>query len=295
MGCGSFSSSSYAHYCKSTGRTYDEKTDRTSGQFYTSRKLNEAMNPKGVIRECVNTEEHPNTVPVILALDVTGSMGSACKETAQALAKIVKTLYNRYDDVEIMVMGVGDFECDSAPLQVGQYESDVRIASDLDNVYMEMGGGGNAYESYTAPWYFGLHHTKLDCFDKQGRKGIIITMGDEPMNPYLRKCDIQRVIGDNVQEHVYTDKLYEEASKKFDIYHIAVDNIATSYSRYRNAIKSSFGDLLGQNFVVSTINELSDTICNCVSKSIEASKTIGVLNETEEKHDVIVTENGISW
>lgn len=293
MGCGSFSSSSYASYCKSTGRTYDTKTDRASGQFYTSRKLNEAMNPKGVIRECVNNEEHPNTVPVILALDVTGSMGSACRETAQALAKIVKTLYNRYNDVEIMVMGVGDFEYDDAPLQVGQYESDVRIATDLDRVYMEMGGGGNMSESYTAPWYFGLHHTKLDCYDKQGRKGVIITMGDEPLNDYLRKDDIKRIIGDDVQGHVYTDKLYEEASKKFDIFHIAVDDRGNCYRRYSSAIKDSFGKTLGQNFVVSTIDKLSDTICDCVSKSIEASKTTGVLNE--EAHDVIVTENGISW
>lgn len=293
MGCGSFSSSSYASYCKLNGRTYDDKTDRAIGQFYTSRKLNEAMNPNGVVRECVNTEEHPNTVPVILALDVTGSMGSACRETAQALAKIVKTLYNRYADVEIMVMGVGDFECDSAPLQVGQYESDVRIASDLDNVYMEMGGGGNAYESYTAPWYFGLHHTKLDCYDKQGRRGIIITMGDEPINPYLKKSDIQRVIGDTVQEHVYTDKLYEDASKKFDIYHIAVDDVHNAYRRYKDAISESFGQILGQNFVVSTINNLSDTICECVSKSIDASESVEVLNE--DSQDVIITEDGISW
>lgn len=33
---------------------------------------------------------------------------------------------------------------------MSQFESDVRIAEVLDKIYMEHGGRGNAYESYTA-------------------------------------------------------------------------------------------------------------------------------------------------
>jgi len=293
MGSGSFSSDSYAHYCKSSGRTYDAMTSRASGQFYKETKLNEAMNPKNVIRECANNDEHPNTVPVILGLDVTGSMGSACRETAEALAKIVKTLYNKFKDVEIMIMGIGDFVYDKAPLQVGQFESDVRIAADLDKIFMERGGGGNDFESYSAAWYFGLKHTKLDCYDKQGRKGIIITMGDEPLNPSLSKNDINRFLGDTLQSNVETDKLYEEASKKFDIFHIAVDDSGDCYYDYKDAIKESFGALLGQNLVVSTIPNLSNTICNCIGKSIKARPAFGVLNETETQ---VTNDKGeIAW
>ncbi|WQJ53577.1 MAG: hypothetical protein [Wendovervirus sonii] len=56
---------------------------------------------ENVIRECVNTPEHPNTVPVIPGLDVTGSMGGACKETSEALAKIFETLFED-DDINEM-------------------------------------------------------------------------------------------------------------------------------------------------------------------------------------------------
>ena len=108
MGSGSFSSSSFATYSTSLGRSYDTTTGRVTGQTYTARHIDEKMKPYNVMRECCNTEEHPNTIPVILALDVTGSMGSACKETAEALGTIMSDLYEKFEDVQIMVMGIGD-------------------------------------------------------------------------------------------------------------------------------------------------------------------------------------------
>ena len=144
MGGGSFTTSSYSAYTKSVGHTYNFSTGRVEGHKYKSTSLDESLDPtKFTLRECVNSEEHPNTVPVILALDVTGSMGDACSETAAALGKIITTLYEKYKDIEFCVMGIGDIECDLAPIQMSQFESDVRIAKALDKIYMEHGGGGN--------------------------------------------------------------------------------------------------------------------------------------------------------
>lgn len=49
------------------------------------------------------------------------------------------------------------------------------LPEQLDKVYFEYGGGGNGFESYSAAWYFGTHHTKLDCWNR-GKRGIIITI-----------------------------------------------------------------------------------------------------------------------
>ena len=284
MGCGSFTPSSFATYSTSREKAYDVSTGRVTGQVYEARHIDEQMKPYNVMRECCNTDEHPNTIPVILALDVTGSMGNACKETAEALGTIMSDLYAKFKDVQIMVMGIGDMAYDYAPIQISQFESDVRIAEWLDKIWLEFGGGGNSYESYSAAWYMGLYHTKLDAFDKQGRKGIIITMGDEPLNPYLSQRAVARFIGDSLQGDVNTKELYDEACKKFDIYHIAVDNQSSSYSRYKTGIKETFGALLGHRLRVSTINGLGSTICDCIDDSVNGVSVV----DTHEN-------NGIHW
>lgn len=279
MGSGCFTTHAYASYSTSSGKSYDTTTGFVRGQVYKEKCLNEALNPYKVIRECANSEEHPNTIPVILALDVTGSMGASCKKTAEALGVIMTELYKKFSDIEFMVMGIGDLAYDTSPIQASQFESDVRIAENLDKLYLEFGGGGNAYESYSAAWYFGLHNTKLDCFDKQGRKGIIITLGDEPLNPYLPCAELEEALGCKLQSHIETKQLYEEASKKFDIYHISVDDEDNAYSRYAERIKESFGELLGQRNKVSTLNNLHKTIVECISDSIESGPRL--INEGE--------------
>lgn len=286
MGGGSYSSHDFVSYSKSVHKFVDTKTMRvTSGQTWSASSMKETMNPKNKIRECINTSEHPNTVPVILALDVTGSMGSACHETAAALGAMMDKLYKKFKDIEIMVMGVGDFECDYSPLQVSQFESDVRVAKQLDDIWMEHHGGGNNWESYTAPWFFGLYRTKLDAYDKQGRKGIIITMGDEALNPDLPENRIVEYFGrpEGAEEFgsLKTPDLYKAASKKFDIYHISVDDSETSYSSHKEFIENpsiyfykdknmkGFKQLLGERYKVSTIDGLNKTIMDCIESSIK--------------------------
>ena len=294
MGYGSFTKASYASYSTSMGKTYDVDTGRiTSGQEFTSRRIDESLDPRNFkVRECVNSDEHPNTVPVILGLDVTGSMGDACQETAEALGVIITELYKKYKDIEFCVMGIGDLSYDSAPIQMSQFESDVRIAEALDKIYMEHGGGGNSFESYTAAWYMGLKRTKLDAVENQGRKGIIITMGDEPLNPYLPCSRLNARINGYEQADIETPVLYEEASKKFDIYHIAVDSPKNCYRHYKDGIANSFGQLLGERFKVSTINDLSNTIVECISDSLGGAPVVS----DENSGKMLINEKGeIGW
>ena len=87
MGGGDWSHSAYTSYSSTTkgmsAVNYAAADWLTTQDVYTARCLQRELNPKDVIRECLDTEEHPNTLPVILALDVTGSMGSAAQEVSQ--------------------------------------------------------------------------------------------------------------------------------------------------------------------------------------------------------------------
>ena len=290
MGGGSWTSASYDAYTKGTrgmdSVTYAASTLNTQ-EVYKARALDKELNPKNVMRECCDTEEHPHTLPVILALDVTGSMGMAATEVAKKLGVIMGDLYDDKDipDVEFCVMAVGDLYCDRAPIQISQFESDIRIAEQLDKVWFEGGGGGNKWESYTAAWYMGVNHCKLDCW-KRGKRGIIITLGDEQLNPYLQAPMLAKYVGDENQEDIETGSLYEEASEKYEIHHISVNDRHSSYFRNNreNRVDNSWKGLLGQNYHVCTIDELAATIAEIVSGNTGAGETV-----------FATPSDGISW
>lgn len=261
--------------------------DTISGTYsaqdmFKARTLDPMLNPKDVIRECLDTEEHPNTIPIILALDVTGSMGDTAVEVAKKLNVIMTSLYDQISDVEFMIMGIGDLSYDHYPIQASQFESDIRIAEQLDKVYFEFGGGGNMFESYTAAWYFGARHTKLDCW-KRGKKGIIITMGDERLNPYLpisgHYNGLASATGDALQDNVETKDLYPEACEKFDIYHLHVNH---GYNYDNAGIKASFKQYLDdKHFREVNLNNIADEIVNIIVTSTEYQNNVVSVTKNE--------------
>lgn len=286
MGYGSWDADSYKTYACSTGRsvtsTGDLDSTYTHQDLFVSKKIDPKLIPLNVMRECNDSDEHPETVPVILALDVTGSMGSAAAEVAKKLNTVMTKLYENVKDVEFMVMAIGDLVYDRAPIQISQFEADIRVAEWLDKVYFEGGGGGNSFESYTATWYMGLRHMMLDSW-KRGKKGILITMGDEPLNPYLPAEELSKVTGDYLQGDVETKDLYQAACEKFDIYHLAVDDKATSYRYYASRINETWGKYLdSDHFRVVSLDSIVPQIINIVT-------------EANKSDSVNVTNSEIAW
>lgn len=281
MGGGTWTKEDFVTYSCSVGKSMETNgtvsLDGMSVQdMYKSVRLNASLNPYNVMRECRDSEEHPNTIPVILALDVTGSMGSTAMVVASELNTVMTNLFSSVKDVEFLVMGIGDLAYDTSPIQASQFESDIRIAEQLDKIYFEGGGGGNNFESYTAAWYFAARHTDLDCW-KRGKKGILITMGDEFLNPYLPAKPLAEVTGDGVQEDISTASLYVEARKKYDIYHIHVDHRPWGGEE----LKKSFTSILEyQHFVSVGVDKVADTIVDIITKSstgaIEPTQTDGI-------------------
>ena len=89
MGCGTWNTDSFISYSTSKGLTTDSLGFITSNisnqEMFKARSIDPALDPKNVIRECCDSEDHPNTLPVVIALDCTGSMGSAAVEVAKKL------------------------------------------------------------------------------------------------------------------------------------------------------------------------------------------------------------------
>lgn len=294
MGSSSWSATDFASY--STSKGYRVTTSTTSGytklsldgitnasQMYTAYKVDAALNPHNVMRECRDSKEHPNTLPIILALDVTGSMSDCLMEVASSLNEIIsKLLSETIADVEVCIMAIGDLAYDEGAIQIGQFESDIRIAEQLDKIWFEQGGGGNSYESYTAAWYMGVKHTDLDCW-KRDKRGIIITLGDEELNPYLPKGRLNTLTGDILQSDIETNDLYNEVCKKYDVYHIFVDHNSYTHRRCEQD-SQTFKRVIGDDHVlISSVNELSDNITEIIRRN------------TNDINRVNYYTGGISW
>ena len=244
MGCGSWTSSSWDSYKKS--KSIDAKS--TVRSIYHSSECKDTMNPKGVnVRESRDSDEHPNSNAIILGLDVTGSMGSTAETIAKGgLNDIITGIYDKniLEDPQVMVAAIGDTYYDESPLQVGQFESDIRAAQNLMDIWFEGGGGGNGGESYLALWYFAARHTSIDCFEKRGKKGVIFTIGDEPCCSKLPKEHIKEVFGDDVQADINAEDILAEVSKMYDVYHIGLREYG--FNKSERYAETFWPDLLGE-------------------------------------------------
>ena len=180
MGGGSYSYNDAVTRSRSYKSQSIEKT-------FSKKNLDPEMNPLNInFRESCDSEEHPESFPIIIALDETGSMGKVPKylidnTLPDCVASIMKA---GIDNPQICFMAFGDVEdCyEEAPLQVGQFESsDELMEKWLRKVDLEGKGGGNGGEDPHMCWYFAANHIKTDALEKRGIKGCLITISDEPI------------------------------------------------------------------------------------------------------------------
>ncbi len=266
--------------------------------IYTHRSIAGELDPKGVkVRESCDSAENPMSTSIIVALDVTGSMGMVLDVMARdGLKTLAGEVYDRkpVTDPHIMFMGIGDAEAgDRAPLQVTQFEADIRIAEQLTKIYLERGGGGNHYESYALAWYFAAMHTRIDCFEKRKRKGILFTIGDEKPTPYLRAEDIERVFGYRPQfDRISARELLTMASRQYDVFHIIVEE--GSYFRNAGAwVKDEWRKLLGQRAILlSDHRKMSEVIVSTLQ--IMAGEDPGDVISSWDKATGLVVANAVN-
>lgn len=227
--------------------------DAARKQVFTSNNMKDYLDPrKVVIRESRDSEAHPESTAIIIGLDVTGSMGFIAEKMAtEGLGKLVAGIIDDkpVTDPHIMIMAIGDINCDRAPLQVTQFETDISIAEQLKDLYLESGGGGNSFESYDLPWIFASRRTAIDCFEKRNKKGYLFTIGDElPPQSNARSGLLQEKTGEKVQGDVVPSDALNEAQKMYSVFHIIVeqgDYCRRSVSR----VTKEWTDLLGRRAI----------------------------------------------
>ena len=265
MGYGSYSSSSRSVRAAAAG--YHSKS---VDEIFTSREVEKELDPVGVsIRESRDSEEHPNSVPIIIGLDVTGSMGTVPHHLVKdGLPTMVTSIIESgVPDPQILFLAIGDHECDKSPLQAAQFESsDELLDKWLTKVFIEGGGGGNAGESYHLAWYFAAYHTATDNLDKRNQKGILITIGDEPVLKNLPVAVLKKIMGtsDISNKHSFSAaELLEKARESYEVYHL---HIMQGWNGKRQEVIDGWKQIMGDNLVtVQDYHQVAETISKIVS------------------------------
>lgn len=266
MGTGHYSSRTYN--AVTNARNYSSKSAR---QIFSD-SLQDVLNPallKNGMRECRDSEDHPFSVPIMIFVDVTGSMGSIPYNLIQHKFPALMDTLIQYgvEDAQVCFGAVGDHLSDYVPLQVGQFEQETtKLIDNLANIYIEGGGGGQIMESYPLAWYLAAYHTSTDAYEKRGMKGFLFTIGDESFHTHYKGRFIKQLMGMKEAPGDYTaSDLYIAASQQYHVFHIHVQDGSYEASR----IGKEWKELLGERFLVlersENIAELIGTTVSVIS------------------------------
>lgn len=273
MGSGSFDPKAYHTYASST-------VGKPTADIYGSTGMVDALNPLNVkYRESRDSADNPKSTPLIVGLDVTGSMGMLADVIArEGLGVLFNGILDRkpISDPHVMFMGIGDADYDRAPLQVSQFEADNRIVEQLTQLWLEHGGGGNNSESYHLPWYFAAFHTKHDSIEKRGKRGYLFTVGDEETPEPLTRDQIKRVTGEEVENDLSAAELLEMAQRSYDVFHIIIEEGGHA-RHYGDRVRQRWAQLLGQRVIsLADHQKLAQTIVSAieVAEGVDAHASV---------------------
>ncbi len=268
MGTGRWSTNTYdehKRYKAASGKTTFDYSDKLHSSGRDTWRVHAGLNPAGIkFRESRDSAEHPNATAIAVMFDVTGSMGSVPVTLQQKLPQLLGLLLrkNYVSDPQILFGAIGDATCDEVPLQVGQFESDNRMDENLENIFIEGGGGGQQTESYELGLYFIARHTAIDCWEKHGRKGYLFLIGDEMAYPKVNREEVRKLIEDGLEVDIPVADMVKELRQRYHVFYLLPK--AASYGGDAKILKF-WRNLLGQNVLEL---EDSEAVCETIALAI---------------------------
>jgi hypothetical protein len=219
MGGGRWSSDAYTHLS-------DSYASKSADDIFAKSAVSDMLPVNIGIRESRDSDEHPESLAVMIFLDVTGSMGRIPEDIIKnELGTLMNTIIeNGVEHPQVLFGAIGDHHCDRTPLQIGQFESSTEdLDKWLKSTFIEGGGGGQNMESYLLAWIIAGRHTSIDCFEKRNTKGFLFTIGDESNWNSLSADTLKSLLGYTQAEDVNDTQILEEAQRLYNVYHIHVN------------------------------------------------------------------------
>ncbi len=152
--------------------------------------------------------------PIVVGIDVTGSMRTWPAEIFDRLPLLYQTLSQYRPDVEISFGAIGDANSDRYPIQVNNFGKGLDLEEHINALYPEGRGGGQVSESYELFGYF----MQNKCEMPKAKSPFLIIFGDEKFYDEVDPRQVAYYIGDKLQTPLDSKALWDGILQKFNFY-----------------------------------------------------------------------------
>lgn len=254
-----------------------------------ARAVHASLSPRSVtVREARDSDLYPETIPVSLGNDLTGSMQSTPIVMQAEEPKLMGMfLKKKVEDKRfigsgypaIQIAGIDDYEAigGEGALQLSQFEHDIKIDEALTNLWLTGMGGNNEGESYDLWLYALARKTQFDHWDKRHKKGHAILLADEPFFQSLSAIAVKAVFGDVLQGDIPMAVLVHEVMERWHLNILMLNQ--TSHFRSPTVINNWKRYVPEQHIVML---EDPTKMCNAIVSIVAMSEGASTLGELVE-------------
>ena len=310
MGYGGFdpiASSARASFRAATGATaFTHSAAVSSGKV--KKALHDSLDPNiKPTRECRDSADNPESVPIAIFVDETGSMAHLPPLILAELGKAVSVVQGSgVANPSILFGAIGDAaNNERAPLQVGEFEaSDELCEQHLSNIYLEGNGGGNSGESYDLAMWFMANQVRTDHWELRGRKGFLFIIGDEPIFRLTQAAHLKKYLGQVEASDVDIETTVNKLKEQWEVWFL---NPSPGYSKpdfwkkllgdERVIEVSDYKDLLSLiagNIAVMNSADLGSTITKLADAGLSTSGAVSTALATAANSISLAVSGGLT-
>jgi hypothetical protein len=256
MGSGVFDSSAYTARAKVRSHAPNAGFDYDSAVKSGSvRSVHESLDlTRKPYREARDNADNPESLPIAILLDVTGSMRDVPKLLLPEFGKLMSVILDEgaVKDPQIAFGGIGDAFSDRFPVQLSEFEADDELVEQhLGNLILEGGGGGTMQESYELLAYFFANIVETDAWEKRGQKGFLFFVGDERFYPTIRADQVEMRLGLDMHQNTEAADVFRKLQEKWEVFLIRPEEGSYSAGPEKEQVETLWKSVLPEERVIT--------------------------------------------
>ncbi len=185
--------------------------------------------------------------PIVIAVDVTGSMASWPGEIFDRLPLLYQTLAKYRPETEISFAAIGDASCDDFPLQVSNFDNTAKgLEKNLKALGCEGGGGGHITESYELFGQFMLNNVMTP----NATSPFLLIYGDETFYDEVNPKQVEYYIGSKLQSPRKSSEVWDNLLQRFNVYFLQKPYGFGDDNAVTKQVRNSWEKALGSQRVI---------------------------------------------